>query len=129
MGRITLAQAAQWCGGQIDPKYADIAFFGANNDTRKLEKGQLFLALQGARDGHDFIPTALEKGAAAVLCTHCDGDYPAIVVPDVRMALGDIANLDELRQVVRNSEAVTTWEPHHTQQWEEAYQKLLTFLK
>ena len=45
------------------------------------------------------------------------------------MALGDIANLDELRQVVRNSEAVTTWEPHHTQQWEDAYQKLLTLLK
>ena len=44
------------------------------------------------------------------------------------MALGDIANLDQMRQVVRNSEAVTTWEPHHTQQWEEAYQKLLTLL-
>ena len=97
MGRITLAQAAQWCGGQIDPKYADVAFFGANNDTRKLERGQLFLALQGVRDGHDFIPTALEKGAAAVLCTHCDGDYPAIVVPDVRMALGDIARQERKR--------------------------------
>ena len=97
MGRITLAQAAQWCGGQIDPKYADVAFFGANNDTRKLEKGQLFLALKGVRDGHDFIPTALEKGAAAVLCTHCDGDYPAIVVPDVRMALGDIARQERKR--------------------------------
>lgn len=97
MGRITLAQAAQWCGGHIDPKYADVAFFGANNDTRKLEKGQLFLALQGARDGHDFIPTALEKGAAAVLCTHCDGDFPAIVVQDVRMALGDIARQERKR--------------------------------
>ena len=97
MGRITLAQAAQWCGGQIDPKYADVAFFGANNDTRKLEKGQLFLALQGARDGHDYIPAALEKGAAAVLCSHCDGDYPAIVVPDVRLALGDIARQERKR--------------------------------
>jgi len=45
------------------------------------------------------------------------------------MALGDIANLDELRQVVRNSEAVDVWEPNHTQQWEDAYQKLLQFLK
>jgi UDP-N-acetylmuramoyl-tripeptide--D-alanyl-D-alanine ligase len=97
MGRITLAQAAQWCGGQIDPKYAEVAFFGANNDTRKLEKGQLFLALRGVRDGHEFIPAALEKGAAAVLCTHCDGDYPAIVVPDVRMALGDIARQERKR--------------------------------
>lgn len=45
------------------------------------------------------------------------------------MALGDIKDLDELRQVVRNSEAVETWEPNHSPDWEEAYQKLLTFLK
>ncbi len=91
MGHISLQQAAQWCGGRIDPKYKDITFLGANNDTRKLEAGQLFIALQGARDGHDFILAALEKGAAAVLCTHCDGDWPAIVVEDPRIALGLIA--------------------------------------
>ena len=56
MGRITLEQAAKWCGGQVSPKYKDVVFFGANNDTRKLKEGQLFVALQGARDGHDFIP-------------------------------------------------------------------------
>ena len=44
------------------------------------------------------------------------------------MALGDIKNLDELRQVVRNSETVEVWEPEHTDEWEQAYQKLLTFL-
>ncbi len=91
MGRITLQQAAQWCGGRIDPKYKDITFLGANNDSRKIEKDQLFVVLQGARDGHDFIPAALEKGAAAVLCTRCEGDYPAIVVEDTRVALGRIA--------------------------------------
>ena len=91
MGRITLQQAADWCGGRIDPKYKDVTFLGANNDTRKLEAGQLFIALQGARDGHDFISAALEKGAAAVLCSRCDGDYPAIVVEDTRIALGQIA--------------------------------------
>jgi len=91
MGRITLQQAADWCGGQINPKYKNVTFFGANNDTRKLQAGELFVALQGIRDGHDFIPTALENGAAAVLCTHCDADYPAIVVTDTRKALGDIA--------------------------------------
>ena len=45
------------------------------------------------------------------------------------MALGDIADLAQLRQVVRNSEAVETWLPNHTPQWEQAYQKLLSFLK
>lgn len=97
MGRITLQQAAGWCGGQVSPKYKDVTFFGACNDTRKLKEGELFVALQGARDGHDFISAALEKGAAAVLCTHCDGDYPAIVVEDTRIALGDIARGERQR--------------------------------
>ena len=97
MAEITLAQAAQWCGGTIDPKYGNVAFLGANNDSRKIEPGQLFVALQGARDGHDFIPMALEKGAAAVLCTHPDGDYPAIVVEDTRLALGQIAREERKR--------------------------------
>ena len=97
MATITLEQAAQWCGGQIDPKYKDVIFLGANNDTRKLAPGELFVALKGVRDGHEFIPAAMDKGAAAVLCTHCDGDWPAIVVPDVRIALGDIARNERQR--------------------------------
>lgn len=45
------------------------------------------------------------------------------------MALGDIKDLSQLRQIVRNSEAVEIWEPNHTTEWEQAYQKLLSFLK
>ena len=101
MARITLAQAAAWCGGTVNAKYADISFLGANNDSRKIEKGQLFVALKGERDGHDFIPMALEKGAAAVLFTHCDGDYPAIVVEDTRVALGQIARGERNRLGVK----------------------------
>ena len=97
MSTITLAQAANWCGGTIDPKYADVCFFGANNDSRNIQPGQLFVALSGARDGHDFIPMAMEKGAAAVLCTHSVGDYPAIVVEDTRIALGQIAREERNR--------------------------------
>ena len=97
MGVITLRQAAQWCGGYVDPKYADVTFLGANNDTRKLQPGQLFVALKGERDGHDFIPAALGNGAAAVLCNRTVGDHPAIVVEDTRKALGDIARGERQR--------------------------------
>ncbi len=97
MARITLQQAAQWCGGKIDPKYAQVSFLGANNDSRSIQPGQLFLALKGERDGHEFIPMAMEKGAAAVLCSHCEGDYPAIIVEDPRKALGDIARGERQR--------------------------------
>ncbi len=91
MGRITLAQAAGWCGGHVEPQYQDIEFLGANMDSRHIQPGQLFIALEGARDGHDFIPMAMEKGAAAVLCKHCDSHIPAIIVEDPRIALGQIA--------------------------------------
>ncbi len=97
MGTITLAQAATWCGGKVDPKYAQTSFFGAGNDSRNIRAGQLFVALQGARDGHDFIPMAMKNGAAAVLCSRCVGDYPAIVVEDPRRALGDIARQERRR--------------------------------
>ncbi len=91
MGAITLQQAAGWCGGEIDPKYSDVTFCGANNDSRKICPGELFVALKAERDGHDYIPMALEKGASAVLCTRADGNFPAIVVEDTRIALGRIA--------------------------------------
>lgn len=97
MGKITLRQAAAWCGGTVEEKYADVTFLGANNDTRVLKPGQLFVVLQGARDGHDFIANAMEKGAAAVLCTRKVGDYPAIFVEDPRIALGQIAAQERLR--------------------------------
>lgn len=97
MGSITLQQAAQWVGGRIDPKYKDVTFCGAEYDSRNLQPGQLFVAIKAARDGHDFIPAALDKGASAVLCTHCDGDYPAIVVDDTRIALGQLAKNELLR--------------------------------
>ena len=97
MGKLTLKQAAAFCGGWVDPKYENIEFLGANNDTRLIQPGQLFVVLQGARDGHDFIPQAMEKGAAAVLCSRQVGDYPAIVVVDPRTALGDIARCERQR--------------------------------
>ena len=106
MARITLRDAAQWCGGTVEEKYADVAFVGAGNDTRSLQPGQLFIALQGARDGHAFIPAAMERGAAAVLCSRKVGDYPAIITKDPRRALGDIAR-EALKRIGAKVVAVT----------------------
>ena len=94
MAKLTLKQAAQMCGGYVEEKYENVEFFGANNDTRIIRPGQLFIVLQGARDGHDFIPMAMEKGAAAALCSRKVGDYPAIYVEDPRIALGMIAKAE-----------------------------------
>ena len=91
MAQITLAQAAAWCGGRVEEKYENLIFNGASNDSRTIQPGQLFVALQGVRDGNEFIPVAFEKGAAAVLSARPNEDYPAIVVDDPRIALGKIA--------------------------------------
>ena len=96
MGKITLRQAAAWCGGTVEEKYADVEFLGATNDTRRLQPGQLFVALQGVRDGHEFIHNAMSNGAAAVLCTRMVGDYPAIYVSNTRLALGEIARRERM---------------------------------
>lgn len=45
------------------------------------------------------------------------------------MALGDVKDIEELRQIVRNSEAVEVWTPNHTEAWENAYKTLLSLMK
>ena len=42
------------------------------------------------------------------------------------MALGDIQDLEQLRQVVRNSEVVEEYIPNHTSAWDDAYKRLLS---
>ncbi len=44
------------------------------------------------------------------------------------VALGELKDIDEVRQVVRRSEHVDTYMPNHTQIWEDAYGKLLSML-
>jgi UDP-N-acetylmuramoyl-tripeptide--D-alanyl-D-alanine ligase len=62
---------------------------GMSIDTRTLQKGDLFFALQGEnRDGHDFVETAFSAGAAAAVVTapnvdRLKGFGPLLVVDDV----------------------------------------------
>lgn len=64
---------------------------GVSIDTRSLQKGDLFVALQAARDGHDFVAQALAKGAGAALVSRIpDGvaaDAPLLLVDDVLKGL------------------------------------------
>ena len=62
---------------------------GVSYDSRQVEAGHLFVAIIGyAADGHRFIPMAMERGAACVLCERKpEVDIPYIRVPDTRIAL------------------------------------------
>ncbi len=91
MSHMTLKEAAAFCGGTIEKEYEQIRFFGAAADSRTVQPGQLFVALTGARDGHDFAPMAMEKGALAVLGQHLIEGIPVLVCEDPLKALGQIA--------------------------------------
>lgn len=61
-------------------------------DTRDIEKGSLFVALKGEKfDGHDFLDSAIEKGAVAVLSEKVVDGLPLIKVENTYKALLDIA--------------------------------------
>ncbi|MBV9994148.1 MAG: UDP-N-acetylmuramoyl-tripeptide--D-alanyl-D-alanine ligase [Caulobacteraceae bacterium] len=59
---------------------------GVSIDSRDLEPGDLFVALAGERDGHEFVDAALARGAAGALVTR-PGDGPRILVDDTLAAL------------------------------------------
>lgn len=61
-------------------------------DSRAVQPGDLFVAVRGfATDGHEYIGMALQKGAVAVVCEQAGKGIPAVIVPDARAALADIA--------------------------------------
>ena len=83
----TAAEAAEATGGRAR---GDWAATGVSIDTRTLAPGDLFVALQAERDGHDFAAQALEKGAAAALVSRIpEGleDAPLLLVEDTLVAL------------------------------------------
>ncbi len=63
------------------------------DDSRKVEAGDLFVAVKGLRsDGHAFIAKAIELGAAAVVVEHEQPGLaiPQVVVPSAAKALGPL---------------------------------------
>jgi len=67
-------------------------FPGVSIDTRTLAAGELFVALQAERDGHDFVSRAFALGAGAALVSReIAAEGPRIVVTDTLQALGAIA--------------------------------------
>jgi UDP-N-acetylmuramoyl-L-alanyl-D-glutamate--2,6-diaminopimelate ligase len=61
--------------------------------SQSVTPGALFFCVPGFKaDGHDFAPTAVERGAAALVCERPLGlGVPEVLVPDVRAAMGPAA--------------------------------------
>lgn len=72
----------------------DIPIAGISYDSRKIQKGFLFVALPGEHfHGIQFLSEAIKAGASAVLSDQKPNiDAPSIVVPEPRLALAILSN-------------------------------------
>ena len=71
----------------------DMEIGGVSYDSRKTQPGNLFVAIRGFEsDGHKFIPAAMARGAAAVLCEEAPSDgTPYVRVADCRKGLAYVS--------------------------------------
>ena len=62
--------------------------FNIKTDSRKIKKGDIFVALKTAEgDGHDYILKAIENGASKIVSTHGSYSVETIIVEDTRKYL------------------------------------------
>ena len=68
---------------------------GLAYDSRKVQKGDLFVAIKGhIQNGHEYFPEAIRNGAIALLAEGFKvsyGDISRVTVPDSRRALSKLA--------------------------------------
>ncbi|HZJ27906.1 MAG TPA: UDP-N-acetylmuramoyl-tripeptide--D-alanyl-D-alanine ligase [Acidimicrobiia bacterium] len=94
LGEIAAATDAQLIGGEAGTVISSFDF-----DTRTLERGACFVALQGERDGHEFVGDAFARGAGAALVDHVteSGGGVFLVVADPLVALGELGRVARRR--------------------------------
>ncbi len=92
---FTVKQLVQDVSGSLLQGDEDVVIKDFSTDSRYLNEGEMFIALVAERDGHEFIPMAVERGASALLVSDSKRSYPpgipVILVEDTLFALGEIA--------------------------------------
>lgn len=88
---LLASQIAAATGGTLHGP--DVRVDSAGIDSRSVRPGQLFVPIVAARDGHDFVPGAVEAGAVAYLTERAPDPAvaaTAIEVADTAVALADL---------------------------------------
>ena len=75
-----------------DPRAPGVEVTGVACDSRRVRRGDLFIACRGrVFDGHDFVPAAVAAGAAAVVSQRpVEARIANFVVPDIASRLGQL---------------------------------------
>ncbi len=95
MAELNVEQTAAWTGAKILQGRPSLRFTGYSIDSRRVKKGELFFAVSGERDGHEFIEHAAQKGAAGAVVSRKISTLPSrfavIQVDDTLAALQSLA--------------------------------------
>ncbi len=111
---MSIPDPSLWTGlGLVAPLRARVATIvpqpvtGVSIDTRTLQPGDLFFAIQGDRtDGHDYVDAAFAAGAHAAVVdeAHAEamaGKGPLLIVEDVLVAMADLGRAARARTNAR----------------------------
>ncbi len=92
MSLSAVAAALRAAGLKVNMLGDDVQLDGLSTDTRRIQTGELFLALSGLNfDGNAFAEAAMQAGAAACILEKDRGVSPTLIVDDAHQALGLLA--------------------------------------
>ena len=97
---LSVQELADICGGLWHPAPPSGTAHGIKIDSRALDKGNIFVALKGARsDGHDFVSQLDTTDIFAAIVEHAvaNTEVAQLVVPDALIALQTLAQNCALR--------------------------------
>lgn len=98
---FSVVQILAATGGRLIAGSGEKKIYGVSTDSRRINRGNLFIALAGENfDGHAFVQKAVEDGAAGVIVSDAGrinvgaiaDETSVIEVADTLRALGDLAN-------------------------------------
>lgn len=98
MKPLSIQTIAEFCGGRLVSGNGEQVCRRTITDSRKVESGDLFVALAGEKfDAHDFVPQVAQAGATAVLVSREPENAAAlpcavILVPDTLVGLQSLAH-------------------------------------
>ncbi len=100
MIQLRFDRLAEYVGGTLcNTDNAERTFHGVSIDSRAVEQEQLFVAIRGVNNnGHEFIPQAIEAGAAGLIAEydwsglkHISPSVPVVAVPNSHQAMITLA--------------------------------------
>ncbi len=81
MPELKIYEIAELMGGRILQGNPEILAKGYSIDSRTIKDGELFFALKGERDGHDFLMDALKKGGVGAVVSK------RVEIPEINKAI------------------------------------------